>query len=37
LFWGFDALPMLAAYLAGDTWFSDAWDAASRVGQGIRR
>ena len=37
LFWGFDALPMLADYLAGDTWFSDAWDAASQVGQGIRR
>ena len=31
LFWGFDALPMLQAYLSGDTWFADHWtDAAQR-------
>ena len=31
LFWGFDALPMLRAYLAGDAWFADQWqDAAAR-------
>ena len=30
LFWGFDALPMLRAYLEGDAWFeSPAWDAAA--------
>lgn len=29
LFWGQDALPMLAAYLKGDPWFaSGAWEAA---------
>jgi 2-hydroxychromene-2-carboxylate isomerase len=38
LFWGFDALPMLRAYLEGDPWFaSGAWDAASNVGSGITR
>jgi 2-hydroxychromene-2-carboxylate isomerase len=38
LFWGFDALPMLRAYLEDDPWFaSDAWDAASNVGSGITR
>lgn len=31
LFWGFDALPMLAAYLAGDDWFGSDWEAAARV------
>jgi 2-hydroxychromene-2-carboxylate isomerase len=25
LFWGLDALPMLAAYLSGDPWFDGAW------------
>lgn len=30
LFWGLDALPMLAAYLRGDPWFaSGAWEAAA--------
>ena len=30
LFWGQDALPMVAAYLKGDPWFaSGAWDAAA--------
>jgi 2-hydroxychromene-2-carboxylate isomerase len=37
LFWGFDALPMLAAYLAGDPWFEGAWDAAATVAPGVRR
>ena len=32
LFWGLDALPMLAAYLAGDPWFDADWDAAAGVG-----
>ena len=31
LFWGFDALPMLAAYLAGEPGFDSAWEAAARV------
>jgi 2-hydroxychromene-2-carboxylate isomerase len=35
LFWGFDALPMLRAYLDGDEWFGQSdWDtAAKRAGQ----
>jgi 2-hydroxychromene-2-carboxylate isomerase len=37
LFWGFDALPMLAAYLAGDPWFDGAWDTAANVPQGVQR
>jgi 2-hydroxychromene-2-carboxylate isomerase len=38
LFWGFNALPMLRAYLEDDPWFaSGAWDAASNVGSGITR
>lgn len=37
LFWGFDALPMLRAYLAGDAWFDDAWDAASAIAPGVHR
>ena len=37
LFWGFDALPMLGAYLAGDPWFDGTWDAAATVPQGVRR
>ena len=36
-FWGFDALPMLAAYLAGDLWFATTWDSVSEVAQGIKR
>jgi 2-hydroxychromene-2-carboxylate isomerase len=33
LFWGFDALPMLRSYLAGDAWFAGpAWDAQIPVG-----
>ena len=37
VFWGFDALPMLQAYLAGDPWFAGPWDAAASVAQGVRR
>ena len=37
LFWGFDALPMLQAYLAGDPWFDANWEAAASVAQGIKR
>jgi 2-hydroxychromene-2-carboxylate isomerase len=37
LFWGFDALPMLRAYLAGDAWFDAAWSAAASVAPGLRR
>ena len=37
LFWGFDALPMLQAYLSGDTWFDAQWSAPASVAPGIRR
>jgi 2-hydroxychromene-2-carboxylate isomerase len=38
VFWGFDALPMLKAWLDGDAWFSGgAWDAAARTTVGVRR
>ena len=37
LFWGFDALPMLHAYLSGDAWFDGPWDSVASVAQGIRR
>jgi len=37
LFWGFDALPMLTAYLSGDAWFDTAWGDAASVAAGIRR
>ena len=38
LFWGFDALPMMRAYLEGDPWFSSgAWEAALQVGPGVLR
>ena len=38
LFWGFDALPMLAGYLAGEPWFSGPqWDAAAQVAVGVIR
>jgi 2-hydroxychromene-2-carboxylate isomerase len=37
LFWGFDALPMLRAYLEGDAWFAQGhWDAAAQR-PGIQR
>ena len=35
LFWGFDALPMLRAYLEGDAWFaSGEWERAANVPAG---
>jgi len=37
LFWGFDALPMLQAYLAGDPWFDGPWNSVASVAPGIRR
>ena len=38
LFWGFDALAMLRAYLEGDAWFAaGAWEKAGQVGAGIVR
>jgi 2-hydroxychromene-2-carboxylate isomerase len=37
LFWGFDALPMLQAYLSGDRWYNQHWDCAASVVQGVRR
>ena len=38
LFWGQDALPMLAAYLRGDAWFDgQQWDAAGHAPPGIKR
>lgn len=38
LFWGFDALEMVAAYLRGDPWFDGpAWDAAGIAPPGVRR
>lgn len=38
LFWGFDALPMLRAFLLGDAWFeSGAWQAAQTLPAGISR
>jgi 2-hydroxychromene-2-carboxylate isomerase len=36
LFWGLDGLPMLRAYLDGDSWFDGpAWDAVPRVPSGL--
>ena len=37
LFWGLDALPMLRAYLLGDTWFESAWDSVASVAAGVKR
>ena len=38
LFWGFDALPMLRAYLEGDAWFAGgAWEAAQQLPAGASR
>ncbi len=34
LFWGFDSLTMLRAYVAGDEGFQQLWDAPARVAQG---
>lgn len=35
VFWGYDSLPMLRAYFAGDAWFEQDWDAAASVAQGL--
>ena len=35
LFWGLDSLPMLRAYLQGDSWFSTSACAAASVVQGL--
>lgn len=36
LFWGLDALPMLRAYLDGDTWFQGpAWEQAPQTPTGL--
>jgi 2-hydroxychromene-2-carboxylate isomerase len=37
LFWGVDALPMLRAYLLGDSWFEGAWDSVALVAPGVKR
>jgi 2-hydroxychromene-2-carboxylate isomerase len=38
VFWGFDALPMLAAWLAGDAWFQGgAWEQAAALPVGVSR
>lgn len=38
LFWGLDALPMLAAYLKAEPWFAgSAWEAAGASRPGVRR
>ena len=38
VFWGFDALPMLSAWLAGDAWFAiGAWERAAELPAGVRR
>lgn len=38
LFWGLDGLPMLRAYLDGDTWFDGPdWDAAPRTPLGLNK
>jgi 2-hydroxychromene-2-carboxylate isomerase len=38
LFWGVDAMPMLAAYLRGDAWFdSAAWNDAGSRPPGVQR
>ena len=37
LFWGFDALPMLRAYLDGDVWFEENWQQVDKLPAGMRR
>jgi 2-hydroxychromene-2-carboxylate isomerase len=37
VFWGFDALPMLQACLAGDAWFDQVWHPAGQVAVGVAR
>lgn len=35
VFWGLDGLPMLRAYLQGDAWFDQQWEAAGRIASGL--
>ena len=35
LFWGFDALPMLRAWMEGDAWFGAGWEASAQVASGL--
>ena len=35
VFWGYDSLPMLRAYLEGDAWFGQGWESAASVAQGL--
>lgn len=37
LFWGVDALDMVAACLRDDPWFRTHWAATSRIGEGVQR
>jgi 2-hydroxychromene-2-carboxylate isomerase len=37
LFWGFDALSMLRAFMEGDAWFGGDWSAAAGVARGQGR
>ena len=37
LYWGFDALPIVAAYLRGDPWFDAHWDEAAQIPPGAQR
>ena len=39
VFWGFDALPMVAAWLAGHEWFAPggAWDQAASLPAAVQR
>jgi 2-hydroxychromene-2-carboxylate isomerase len=38
LFWGLDALPMVASYLRGDSWFEGpAWDREGKPRSGVQR
>ncbi len=35
LFWGFDALPMLRAWMEGDAWFGPGWEPSAQVASGL--
>ncbi len=38
VFWGFDSLPMVRAWLQGDPWFeAGAWEAATKIAVGAAR
>jgi 2-hydroxychromene-2-carboxylate isomerase len=36
-FWGFDALPIVAAYLRDDPWFAAQWDEAEQITSSAQR